>query len=96
MRSRRSLKLSHTQTINTEIICIAFGSEFVYLDTYATGYLYYYILSRIYSTKCRYIYCIFFFFFVWYLYLYSAQYLHVLQDSKRYMTHLTVQVQPNF
>ena len=28
-----------------------------------------------------------------YLYLYSAQYIHVLQDSKRYMTHLTVQVQ---
>ena len=26
-----------------------------------------------------------------YLYLYSAQYLHVLQDSKRYVTHLTVQ-----
>ena len=28
------------------------------------------------------------------VYLYSAQYLHILQDSKRYMTHLTVQVQP--
>ena len=30
-----------------------------------------------------------------YLYLYSAQYLHVLQDSKRYITHSTVQVQFN-
>ena len=30
-----------------------------------------------------------------YLYLYSVQYLHVLQDSKRYMTHLSVQVQSN-
>ena len=30
-----------------------------------------------------------------YLYLYSAQNLHVLQDSKRYMTHLTVQAQFN-
>ena len=30
-----------------------------------------------------------------YLYLYSAQYLHVLQDSKRYMTHKNVQVQSN-
>ena len=29
------------------------------------------------------------------VYLYSAQYLHVLQDSKRYMTHRTVQVQSN-
>ena len=28
------------------------------------------------------------------LYLYSAQYLHVLQDSKRYMTHLTAQMLP--
>ena len=28
-------------------------------------------------------------------YLYSAQYSHVLQDSKGYLTHLTVQVQPN-
>ena len=30
-----------------------------------------------------------------FLYLYSAQYLHVLQDSKCYMTHSTVQVQSN-
>ena len=30
-----------------------------------------------------------------YLYLYSAQHLHVLQDSKHSMTHPTVQVQPN-
>ena len=29
------------------------------------------------------------------VYLYSAQYLHVLQDSKYYMTHPTVQVQSN-
>ena len=29
------------------------------------------------------------------LYIYSAQYLHVLQDSKRYMTHPTVQIQSN-
>ena len=29
------------------------------------------------------------------LYLYSAQYLHALQDSKHYVTHLTVQVQSN-
>ena len=29
------------------------------------------------------------------LYLYSVQYLHVLQDSKHYMTHLTVQEQSN-
>ena len=28
-----------------------------------------------------------------YLYLYSVQYLHVMQDSKAYMTHPTVQVQ---
>ena len=28
------------------------------------------------------------------MYLYSAQYLHILQDSKRYLTHPTVQVQP--
>ena len=33
--------------------------------------------------------------FVLYLYLYTAQYFHVLQDSKRYMTHSTVQVQSN-
>ena len=30
-----------------------------------------------------------------YLYLYAEQYLHVLQDSKHYMTHSTVQVQSN-
>ena len=30
-----------------------------------------------------------------YLYLYSVQYLHVLQDSKHYMAHPTVQVQSN-
>ena len=30
---------------------------------------------------------------VLYSYLYSAQYLHVLQDSKRYMTQSTVQVE---
>ena len=34
-------------------------------------------------------------FFISYLYLYSVQCLHVLQDSKHYMTHSTVQVQPN-
>ena len=28
------------------------------------------------------------------VYLYSAQYLHILQDSKRYLTNLTAQVQP--
>ena len=28
------------------------------------------------------------------VYLYSAQYLHLLQDSKRYLTNPTVQVQP--
>ena len=28
------------------------------------------------------------------VYLYSAQYLHILQDSKRYVTNLTAQVQP--
>ena len=28
-------------------------------------------------------------------FLYSTQYLHVLKDSKRCMTHTTVQVQPN-
>ena len=28
------------------------------------------------------------------MYLYSAQYLCILQDSKRYLTNLTVQVQP--
>ena len=28
------------------------------------------------------------------MYLYSAQYLHILQDSKRYLTNRTVQVQP--
>ena len=27
------------------------------------------------------------------MYLYSAQYLHILQDSKRYLTNPTVQVQ---
>ena len=30
-----------------------------------------------------------------FFYLYSAQYLHILQDSKRYMTHPTAQVQSN-
>ena len=29
------------------------------------------------------------------MYLYSAQYLHILQDSKRYLTNPTVQVQYN-
>ena len=33
--------------------------------------------------------------FVLYLYLYSAQYLNVLQDSKCYMTHPTVQGKSN-
>ena len=33
--------------------------------------------------------------FVLYLYLYSEKYLYVVQDSKGYMTHLTVQVQSN-
>ena len=28
------------------------------------------------------------------MHLYSAQYLHILQDSKRYLTNPTVQVQP--
>ena len=28
------------------------------------------------------------------VYLYSAQYLHILQDSKRYLTNPTIQVQP--
>ena len=28
------------------------------------------------------------------MYLYSAQYLHILQDSKRYLTNPTVQIQP--
>ena len=28
------------------------------------------------------------------MYLYSVQYLHVLQDSKHYLTNPTVQVQP--
>ena len=28
------------------------------------------------------------------MYLYSAQYLHILEDSKRYLTNPTVQVQP--
>ena len=28
-----------------------------------------------------------------YLFLYSAQYLHILQDSERYLTHPTAQVQ---
>ena len=28
------------------------------------------------------------------MYLYSAQYLHILQDSKCYLTNPTVQVQP--
>ena len=35
---------------------------------------------------CIVLYCI--------VYLYSAQYLHILQDSKRYLTNRTVQVQP--
>ena len=30
-----------------------------------------------------------------FFYLYSVQYLHALQDSKRYVTHSTVQVQLN-
>ena len=30
---------------------------------------------------------------VFIVYLYSAQYIHTLQDSKRYLTHLTSQVQ---
>ena len=29
------------------------------------------------------------------LYLYSVQYLHIVQDSKHYITNLTAQVQPN-
>ena len=29
------------------------------------------------------------------VYFYSVQYFHVLQDSKRYLTHTTVLVQPN-
>ena len=29
------------------------------------------------------------------LYLYPVQYLHLLQDSKRKMPHLTTQVEPN-
>ena len=32
--------------------------------------------------------------FVIIMYLYSAQYLHKLQDSKRYITNPTAQVQP--
>ena len=36
-----------------------------------------------------------FVFFVFVFFLYSAQYLHVLQDSKRYMTHPTAQVHSN-
>ena len=28
------------------------------------------------------------------MYLYSGQYLHILQDSKRYLTNPAVQVQP--
>ena len=36
----------------------------------------------------------FFFFFFFIMYLYSAQYLHILQDSKRYLTNPTVQIQP--
>ena len=40
-------------------------------------------------------YSIFFFFFGIIVYLYSAQYLHILQDSKRYfLTDSTAQVQP--
>ena len=31
---------------------------------------------------------------IYIMYLYSAQYLHILQDSKRYLTNPTVQVQP--
>ena len=36
----------------------------------------------------------FFCFIIIIMYLYSAQYLHILQDSKCYLTNLTVQVQP--
>ena len=35
-----------------------------------------------------------FVFFCIFMYLYSAQYLHILQDSKHYLTHLTAEVQP--
>ena len=34
------------------------------------------------------------FYIVIVMYLYSVQYLHILQDSKRYLTNPTVQVQP--
>ena len=34
------------------------------------------------------------FFIIIIMYLYSAQYLHILQDSKRYLTNPTVQIQP--
>ena len=32
---------------------------------------------------------------MYYVYLYLAQYIHVLQDSKHYMTNLTAQKPPN-
>ena len=39
--------------------------------------------------------CLVFFKVFCILYLYLAYYLHMLQDSKCYLTHPTVQVQPN-
>ena len=42
---------------------------------------------RLSEVHCRYL-CVFV-----YLFLYSAQYLHILQDSERYLTHPTAQVQ---
>ena len=41
-----------------------------------------------------YLLCCIFFIIIIIMYLYSAQYLHIVQDSKRYLTNLTVQVQP--
>ena len=44
---------------------------------------------KIYKAKCK-----MYFIIIIIMYLYSAQYLHILQDSKRYLTNPTVQIQP--
>ena len=36
----------------------------------------------------------YYYYYYVFLYLYSVQYLHIQQDSKRYLTNPTVQVQP--
>ena len=68
--------------------CLTLGSSSHYralTPTVCTGFLRPQNYPSWYMT-CTVLYCI--------VYLYSAQYLHILQDSKRYLNNPTVQVQP--